>query len=280
MRYPITQEGMIGSCRRADVRLRHSSVRRRHIYFDMQENGLKVRTHATARLWVNGREVRDALLKDGDMLRIGGVKLLLVLMNASGPMREAPAARDAIFETDSAQPAVNPAYAPRHQEYPVPQGYLRGDENLPGRNMRANDVFYDADVPSGEMFHERNVRTNDAFPGKNARASESASGRNIFHAGYADRTQADDGFENTASSHQAGDDGWDESGRVWQNPEIQPWEMDLIADIPEDESDWDDDLLHAAQDDWNAGDLFSVADDASSREKSGGARSRSPRDEW
>ena len=48
MKYPVIKEGMIGSSRRADIRIRHSSVRRRHAYFQLTEDGLSVRTHAGA----------------------------------------------------------------------------------------------------------------------------------------------------------------------------------------------------------------------------------------
>ena len=48
MRYPVIREGMIGSSRRADIRIRHSSVRRRHAYFQLTRDGLQLRTHAGA----------------------------------------------------------------------------------------------------------------------------------------------------------------------------------------------------------------------------------------
>ena len=50
MRYPVTLEGSIGSAKTADVRVRHSSVRRRHAYYLMTEDGLFVRGHASARI--------------------------------------------------------------------------------------------------------------------------------------------------------------------------------------------------------------------------------------
>ena len=50
MHYPVTLEGSIGSGRRSDIRVRHSSVRSRHAIFQMTDNGLFVRGHAQARI--------------------------------------------------------------------------------------------------------------------------------------------------------------------------------------------------------------------------------------
>ena len=110
MRYPVIREGMIGTSRRADIRIRHSSVRRRHAYFQLFEDGLSVRSHAGAPLRDgHGRPARELLLKDGDSLTIGGVKLLLVLSGAEPaphrPHREAAEGEsdpDALFETEPA----------------------------------------------------------------------------------------------------------------------------------------------------------------------------------
>ena len=61
MRYPVIREGMIGTSRRADIRVRHSSIRRRHAYFQLTEEGLFIRTHAGAPMRDgDGRPVRAA----------------------------------------------------------------------------------------------------------------------------------------------------------------------------------------------------------------------------
>lgn len=84
MKYPVIREGQIGSGRKADVRIRHSSIRRRHAYFLMTENGLSVRAHAGAPLRQSGsRPVRQLLLQDGDEILIGRVRLLLVLAHTA-----------------------------------------------------------------------------------------------------------------------------------------------------------------------------------------------------
>ena len=69
MKYPVIREGMIGSSRRADIRIRHSSVRRRHAYFQLTEEGLRIRTHAGAPMAdAAGRPAHSLVLADGDEL--------------------------------------------------------------------------------------------------------------------------------------------------------------------------------------------------------------------
>ena len=86
MRYPVTLEGTMGSGRRADVRVRHSSVRSRHAIYQMTRDGLFVRGHANARLRDGaGRSVRELMLGDGGVLQLGAVKLMLVLSDGGAP---------------------------------------------------------------------------------------------------------------------------------------------------------------------------------------------------
>lgn len=102
MKYPVIREGMIGSSRRADIRVRHRSVRRRHAYFQLTPEGLSIRAHAGASLRDRrGRQAKSLLVKDGDQLGLGEVLLMLVLTE-SAP--QAPAEPrdpdDDWFETD------------------------------------------------------------------------------------------------------------------------------------------------------------------------------------
>ena len=86
MRYPVIREGMIGTSRRADIRIRHSSIRRRHAYFQLTEEGLFIRTHAGAPMRDGeGRPMRGITLPDGSEFSLGGVRLLLVLTEAPEP---------------------------------------------------------------------------------------------------------------------------------------------------------------------------------------------------
>ena len=85
MRYPVIREGSIGSSRRSDIRIRHSSVRRRHALFELTDDGLRIRSHARARLSDDtGALIREITLEDGDRLYIGDVCVLLVLSIPEG----------------------------------------------------------------------------------------------------------------------------------------------------------------------------------------------------
>ena len=111
MRYPVIREGMIGASRRADVRVRHNSVRLRHAWFQLTPEGLYVRAHAGAPLRdKRGRPVREITLQDGDVLSVGRVRLLLVLSDSTaredgeGDGEAFDADPDRLFET---QPLLN-----------------------------------------------------------------------------------------------------------------------------------------------------------------------------
>ena len=94
MRYPVILEGMIGASRRADIRIRHSSVRRRHAWFQLNEDGLYIRAHAGAPLRRGRRVVRELTVQDGDVFEIGRVRLMLVLsVNRESEYSEAPRRR-------------------------------------------------------------------------------------------------------------------------------------------------------------------------------------------
>ena len=86
MRYPVTLEGTIGSNRRADIRIRHSSIRRRHAIYQMTDEGFFVRGHANLRIG-DGLEYfgREMLLQDGSHLQVGKVTLMLVLTDGGSP---------------------------------------------------------------------------------------------------------------------------------------------------------------------------------------------------
>ena len=86
MKYPVIREGMIGSSRRADIRIRHSSVRRRHAHFQLTEEGLRIQAHAGAPMAdAEGRPVRSLVLPDGGEFSLGRVALLLILTGAPQP---------------------------------------------------------------------------------------------------------------------------------------------------------------------------------------------------
>ena len=89
MHYPVTLEGAIGSGRRSDIRIRHSTVKGRHAIYQMTDEGLFVRGHAHARLRDgHGRSARQLVLHDGEILRIGDVALMLVLSDGDSAPEE------------------------------------------------------------------------------------------------------------------------------------------------------------------------------------------------
>ena len=111
MRYPVIREGMIGSARRADIRIRHSSVRRRHAWFQLTDEGLSIRAHAGALMRDRrGKPVKEIVLKDGGVISIGRVRLMLVLTDSTAAAE--PRREDDYFETDpdrlfQTQPVLN-----------------------------------------------------------------------------------------------------------------------------------------------------------------------------
>ena len=105
MRYPVTLEGAIGSNRRADIRIRHSSIRGRHAIYQMTDEGFFVRGHASKRIGDgSGRFARELLLRDGDHLQGGRVTLMLVLTDGGSPdadpLRRRPRRRRARNDRD------------------------------------------------------------------------------------------------------------------------------------------------------------------------------------
>lgn len=88
-RYPILNEGMIGSARRCDVRISHPDVRREHAYFVATESGLRVRPVGEAPVCVEsqvGGVYHPAEgyvdMADGDVLVIGDLRMMLTLFDA------------------------------------------------------------------------------------------------------------------------------------------------------------------------------------------------------
>lgn len=97
MRYPILNEGMIGSGRRSDVRLYHPDVLREHAYFVATENGLRIRPVGEAPVYVESQvggtyHPADGYvdMADGDVLVIGGLRMMLTLFDAHAPRHPVP----------------------------------------------------------------------------------------------------------------------------------------------------------------------------------------------
>ena len=143
MRYAVIREGLIGSSRLADIRIRHSSVRRRHAYFQLSREGLRLQSHAGARIFDRrGRACRELMLGDGGIVRIGDVRLLLVFSLPDAPVDSAlleEPDRDALFATDDAGDPFSPAERKR-----LPR---RRTEDMPRRSGQPHQR---RGAPSGE----------------------------------------------------------------------------------------------------------------------------------
>lgn len=82
MKYPILQEGMLGSSSRADIRIRCSGVRKRHAHFRLRPDGLLLTSIDGSPLqFDDGNSGRKLLATDGDTLRFGELRLLVVLFD-------------------------------------------------------------------------------------------------------------------------------------------------------------------------------------------------------
>jgi len=107
MRYPVIREGLIGSSRGADIRVKNGSVRRKHAWFQLTPEGLQLRAHEGAAIRDrHGRRVKGLTLRDGDVFELGRVRLMLVLAESTVDEEDEDDVIDvdALFET---QPVLN-----------------------------------------------------------------------------------------------------------------------------------------------------------------------------
>ena len=188
MRYPVIREGAIGTSRSADIRIRHSSIRRRHAIFQMTEDGLHIRGHAGTRIRnSHGEPVREITLGDGANFGIGRVHLLLVLSEAtaSEEIRLVPKrlhiSDEDLFDVDEAGeffPDDEPAYhgnptlmQPRRTEAQRRDEFRRirrevKDANAPHPARRpAVDPYDDPFSIASRPGTDRIRRTSDSFDG-------------------------------------------------------------------------------------------------------------------
>ncbi len=110
MRYAVIREGLIGSSRKADVRVRAASVGRAHATFERVKGGLRVRAQARAPMYDGaGMQLRETILGDGDRVTFGAVELMLILTDG----QDAPGhdRRDDLFGV-APQPRARSAQQP------------------------------------------------------------------------------------------------------------------------------------------------------------------------
>ena len=199
MRFPVIREGAIGSARRSDVRIRHSSVRRRHAFFQLADDGLHVRSHAGARLRDgDGRLVRELVLTDGGELTVGRVRLLLVLSVPDAPRRAYTHHED---ERKPARRSDDDFVFPDDAEYDFPDDG-RGTARRPGDGASSNDMRGTARRSGGEDF---------SFPGDGDYPGDfsDATRKTVRRPGDERRTAHKSGDVSGAGRRQADDFGAD-----------------------------------------------------------------------
>lgn len=110
----IPREGVLGSGGGADVRIRSDAVQKKHAYMELREDGLLIRPLRGASLTVGGKETKEqVLLKDGESMKIGPNKLILVLFDAAGqPVKDAQAEEDDLFTVKPERAVRRPSAAP------------------------------------------------------------------------------------------------------------------------------------------------------------------------
>lgn len=85
--YPVPMEGIIGSARSCDVRLKSRHVRRRHVYFEQRQGCLVLTPIGAARAEGGSGRGEKCLLYDGDQVRLGGVILVMTFYDAEDARR-------------------------------------------------------------------------------------------------------------------------------------------------------------------------------------------------
>lgn len=98
--HPVPREGALGSSHKADICLRYKDVQRMHAHVEQREGGLLVTPLGDAKIALDGGLTGEALfLRDGDVLRIGSLRLMLVLFEAPSAIE---AEEDELFFPDEA----------------------------------------------------------------------------------------------------------------------------------------------------------------------------------
>ena len=161
MRYPVIREGVIGSGRFADVRIRHSSIRKIHARFEWKPDGLHIRSDGSAKIFASdGTRARSLVARDGDRFTLGSVQLLLVLLDGeSGNTPATASEEDDLFLA----PPVSPARQPNEgaasiSDRPDPDAALYGcpssrdrfsERNPENVRRRVDEIF---DLSDDELF--------------------------------------------------------------------------------------------------------------------------------
>lgn len=205
MRYPVIREGLIGSSRRADLSIRHPSVRRRHAYFQLTENGLRIRGHAGAKLYVaKHTPVREILLGDGGSFAIGKIRLLLVLGDGRSD-------EDALFAPHS--PAIHSSDSDEPQSAPTDPDapFRRPQESEEDSGGDSDDSIHNREDESGESWQDEDPGEDENLRhSENRRTADSGEDLHNRHAGASGeeryRRPADSDGANERRAGVSGDD--------------------------------------------------------------------------
>lgn len=102
LRVPIPQEGVLGSSRKADIRIKYAGVLPMHAHIEQRRGGLLVRPLGKATVALGeGAFTGDTLFaRDGDVLLIGKLRLLVVLFEPDAQEEDAGDEEDAAFFPD------------------------------------------------------------------------------------------------------------------------------------------------------------------------------------
>lgn len=92
-RFPVPLEGLIGSGGTADIRIRHQDVRSKHAWFHYQPGRIVLNRAGRAQISCPMSPDGKLVLRDGDQLEIGRLKLVMVFYDLSDAAVEKPAAR-------------------------------------------------------------------------------------------------------------------------------------------------------------------------------------------
>lgn len=98
MRYPVIREGLIGSSRKADIRLRARDVRRSHAFFELTKKGLRLRAQRRSKIYNSrGEAGREFMLGDGAKITVGDIEMMLILTDGTAAHEESAPESD-IFD--------------------------------------------------------------------------------------------------------------------------------------------------------------------------------------
>ncbi|MBO4298113.1 MAG: hypothetical protein J5998_04880 [Clostridia bacterium] len=91
VKWQVPAEAVLGSGGAADIRLRGRDIKKRHIFMTHRPGEMVL--HAVNGAPFEARSLKDGtqVLRDGDTLSVGGMKLMMVFFDAEDAAREAPA---------------------------------------------------------------------------------------------------------------------------------------------------------------------------------------------